>query len=250
VRVSCRRNTFPSPPTIDLTDFQLAKSLCRPCPTRYLAPDLHKSAMPFTDEAFECSCGERLRDKDDVDRHNMRWPELGHSLQCQHPGCGQKSSQTFNAKRHWKTHLPESLSKLSNYFCRKCHTSYTKLAGLKKHEAAPTCLYNRQKRPNRIDELIREQAARLQQLRSMDLSRPLPNCIAPLPVTEATHSKPSDSGHYDDSTWTDPTSTNAFLDIVNIFGIADPLPVPNRPDCRPRIHWPSSPLTTAIATSE
>jgi hypothetical protein len=98
--------------------------------------------MSFNGKVFICSCRQELRNKDDVDRHDKKWFDLGHTKQCQFPDCDKVSPQTFNAKRHWKTHLPAELRK---HFCRKCSASYAKKQHLKKHEAADTCLYNRQR---------------------------------------------------------------------------------------------------------
>jgi hypothetical protein len=98
--------------------------------------------MAPTDKPFVCSCQEELRNRDDVDRHDKKWFELGHTKRCQFTDCDKVSPQTYNAKRHWKTHLP---AELGRHFCKKCSTSYAKKHDLKKHEAADTCRYNRQK---------------------------------------------------------------------------------------------------------
>jgi hypothetical protein len=102
--------------------------------------------MAPSHKPFICSCQEELRNKDDVDRHDKKWFELGHTKRCQFKDCDKVSPQTYNAKRHWKTHLPAELGK---HFCKKCSTGYRKKHDLKKHEAADTCLYNRQKRPTK-----------------------------------------------------------------------------------------------------
>jgi hypothetical protein len=98
--------------------------------------------MPSNDHMFTCSCQEELRTRGDVDRHDKRWFELGHDKQCRYPGCQTISPQTSNAKRHWRTHLPERLGK---YFCPKCDTSYVNPEQLKKHEAAAFCRKNRKR---------------------------------------------------------------------------------------------------------
>jgi hypothetical protein len=96
--------------------------------------------MPSNDTVFICSCDERLETTDDVDRHDKSWFDLGHDKQCRYPGCTTISPQTSNAKRHWRTHLPERLGK---YFCPKCNASYVKPEALQKHEAAAVCRKNR-----------------------------------------------------------------------------------------------------------
>ena len=109
------------------------------------------STMPLDSNMFVCSCQAMILDKDGVSAHDEGWFKLGHSLDCQYPGCGKLSPQTSNAKRHWRTHLPDRLRK---HFCRRCGTGYVKQEHLKKHEAADTCLYNRQPQPCRgVDEI-------------------------------------------------------------------------------------------------
>jgi hypothetical protein len=77
-----------------------------------------------------------------VDRHDKSWFDLGHDKQCRYPSCTTISPQTSNAKRHWRTHLPERLGK---YFCPKCDASYVKPEALQKHEAAAVCRKNRKR---------------------------------------------------------------------------------------------------------
>jgi hypothetical protein len=98
--------------------------------------------MPSNDTVFICSCDERLETTDDVDRHDKSWFDLGHDKHCRYPGCTTISPQTSNAKRHWRTHLPERLGK---YFCPKCDASYVKPEALQKHEAAAVCRKNRKR---------------------------------------------------------------------------------------------------------
>jgi hypothetical protein len=92
-----------------------------------------------------CSCQEHLKTTEDVIEHlrgDKNWSNDGHGRQCQFPGCKTISPQTYNAKRHWKTHLPK---RLRNYFCPKCDESYAKWEQLEKHMAAPVCLKNRKR---------------------------------------------------------------------------------------------------------
>jgi hypothetical protein len=105
--------------------------------------------MSSSNEAFVCSCRETLRTTDDVSRHELEWFDHGHNKQCQHPGCERLSPQTSNAKRHWRTHLPANLRR---HFCSKCDASYAKQEHLEKHEAKATCLYNRKRCRNTLED--------------------------------------------------------------------------------------------------
>jgi hypothetical protein len=98
--------------------------------------------MPSNDTVFICSCNQILETTDDVDRHDKSWFDLGHNKQCRYPGCTTISPQTSNAKRHWRTHLPDRLGK---YFCRKCDASYVKPEALQNHAAAAVCRKNRKR---------------------------------------------------------------------------------------------------------
>jgi hypothetical protein len=106
------------------------------------ASSTRQTTMPSNDTVFICSCNERLETTDDVDLHDLSWFGLGHDKQCRYPGCTTISPQTSNAKRHWRTHLPDRLGK---YFCRKCDASYVKPEALRKHEAAAVCRKNRKR---------------------------------------------------------------------------------------------------------
>jgi len=88
-----------------------------------------------------CSCRDELKTKDDVDKHEVQeyWSKR-HGKQCQFPGCKDTIRQTSNAKRHWRTHLPE---RLGRYFCTRCGIGYAKPEALKKHEEAVDCRKNR-----------------------------------------------------------------------------------------------------------
>jgi hypothetical protein len=98
--------------------------------------------MASSDTWFLCSCNQRLETTDDVDVHDKSWLALGHDKRCRYPGCTTISPQTSNAKRHWRTHLPDRLGK---YFCSKCDASYVKPEALEKHEAAVICRKNRKR---------------------------------------------------------------------------------------------------------
>jgi hypothetical protein len=98
--------------------------------------------MPSHVTWFICSCDKRLETTDDVNAHDMAWLALGHDKRCQYPGCTTISPQTSNAKRHWRTHLPDRLGK---YFCSKCDVSYVKPEALEKHQAAVVCRKNRRR---------------------------------------------------------------------------------------------------------
>lgn len=98
--------------------------------------------MSSNSEVFTCSCQEKLSTTEDVDRHDKNWLDLGHSKQCQFLGCNKSSPQTSNAKRHWRTHLPEHLRK---YPCPRCDASYAKQEHLQKHLAKATCFKNRRR---------------------------------------------------------------------------------------------------------
>jgi hypothetical protein len=98
--------------------------------------------MASNDTWFLCFCNQRLETTDDVDVHDKSWLALGHDKRCRYPGCTIISPQTSNAKRHWRTHLPDRLGK---YFCSKCDASYVKPEALKKHEAAVICRKNRRR---------------------------------------------------------------------------------------------------------
>jgi hypothetical protein len=109
--------------------------------------------MASNDEVFVCSCREELKTKDDVDRHEIHnnWKrDHDKELQCQFPNCGKISSQTFNAKRHWRSkHVP---ARLSHYFCTKCGVGYAKLNDLTAHVEALDCRLKHQKRRRRTFE--------------------------------------------------------------------------------------------------
>jgi hypothetical protein len=97
--------------------------------------------MSPNDEVFVCSCRDELKSKDDVDKHEAQeyWSQR-HGKQCDFPGCKDTIRQTSNAKRHWRTHLPE---RLGRYFCIRCGIGYAKPEALKKHEDAVDCRKNR-----------------------------------------------------------------------------------------------------------
>ena len=97
--------------------------------------------MSPNDEVFVCSCRDELKTKDDVDKHEFQeyWSQR-HGKQCDFPGCKDTIRQTSNAKRHWRTHLPE---RLGRYFCTRCGIGYAKPEALKKHEEAVDCRKNR-----------------------------------------------------------------------------------------------------------
>jgi hypothetical protein len=106
--------------------------------------------MASNDEVFVCSCREELKTKDDVDRHEIykNW-KRGHDkeLICQFPDCEKVSSQTSNAKRHWRSkHVP---ARLSHYFCTKCGVGYAKADDLTAHVKALDCRPKHQKRRRR-----------------------------------------------------------------------------------------------------
>jgi hypothetical protein len=101
-----------------------------------------KTTMASSDTGFLCSCNQILETTNDVDVHDKSWLALGHDKRCRYPGCTTISPQTSNAKRHWRTHLPDRLGK---YFCSKCDASYVKPEALKKHEAAVDCRKNRKR---------------------------------------------------------------------------------------------------------
>lgn len=73
-----------------------------------------KTTMASSNTEFLCSCNQILRTTNDVDVHDKSWLALGHDKRCRYPGCTTISPQTSNAKRHWRTHLPDRLGK---YFC-------------------------------------------------------------------------------------------------------------------------------------
>jgi hypothetical protein len=195
--------------------------------------------MAPTGKHFVCSCQEELWNEDDVDRHDKNWFKLGHTKQCQFKDCDKVSPQTYNAKRHWRTHLPAELGK---HFCKKCSTSYAKKQDLKKHEAADTCRYNRQKcqtksehspgvsiLPNPMQNDSSIASAYLSQ-REPAQSRDLPKDISLPPVsarilssTESSHSTQDHLGYFpflDDrvGVWSDWTAA----DLDDVFETMSP----------------------------
>jgi hypothetical protein len=106
--------------------------------------------MSPNDEVFVCSCRDEIKSKDDVDKHEVQeyWSKR-HGKQCQFPGCKDTIRQTSNAKRHWRTHLPE---RLGHYFCTRCGIGYAKPEALKKHEAAVDCRKNRKRCRSELEE--------------------------------------------------------------------------------------------------
>jgi hypothetical protein len=136
--------------------------------------------MASSDTFFLCTCNERLKTTDDVDAHDKSWLALGHNMQCQFPGCMKPFTQTSNAKRHWRTHLPERLGK---YFCSKCDASYVKPGALRNHEAAVDCRKNR-KRCRSVFEEVPALAAPSKAPRN-DASSPDGHAVESEPSSEA-----------------------------------------------------------------
>jgi hypothetical protein len=120
---------------------------------RQPASSTRKQIMASNNEVFVCSCGEELKTKDDVDRHEIHknW-KRGHDkeLKCQFPDCETISPQTSNAKRHWRSkHVP---ARLGHYFCPKCGVGYAKPEDMTRHRAAPDCRSKHRKRCRRTFE--------------------------------------------------------------------------------------------------
>jgi hypothetical protein len=179
--------------------------------------------MEPTDKPFVCSCQEELRTRDDVDRHDRKWFELGHTKRCQFKDCDKVSPQTYNAKRHWKTHLP---AELGRYFCQKCSTSYAKKHDLKKHEAADTCRYNRRRCPAVNEEGVARSVppVALQNDRSIDVERALE--LQPMPP-EALSNDPSLTSAF--AANASPTEASYPNPILNHLGYFPYLDNPNGP---------------------